>query len=212
MLNLSLGNFFYLFMRLFPFIIVCFFVIISIFNWDLKGFVYLVGLIITTGVFQLLGDWLKVINSPNEEDKDKITCIRLFDTDLPVNIIVIGFTIGYLFTTIARNYITNKQSFFDSDNEYNSIILFFISIAIFDFFINTNILPEIPGLFNQNYCYKWKVWVSLLSITILCGWIWASIIYSTKDENYIFFNNFKKPFNKCAVNNAIYKCKTIHTV
>jgi hypothetical protein len=207
MLNLSLGNFFYLFMRLFPFIIVCFFVIISIFNWDLKGFVYLVGLIITTGLFQIGGNvLLNAINKPENGDENQITCVRMFDTDLPVNLIVIGFTIGYLFTTIARIYITNKQSFFDSNGDYNSIILFFITIAIFDLLINTNILPEIPGLINPNYCYRWLVWIVILSITIFCGWIWASIIYSTKDENYIFFNNFNKPFNKCAINNARYKC------
>lgn len=213
MLNLSLGNFFYLFMRLFPFIIVCFFVIISIFNWDLRGFVYLVGLIITTGFFQLIGDWFNAINEPNAEDKDRKTCVRMFDTNLPVNLIVIGFTIGYLFTTIGRIYITNKQSFFDVfDSEYNSIILFFIIIAMSDFFINTNILPVIPGVISPNYCYRWEVWFFILSITVFCGLIWANIIYSTKNENYVFFNNFNKPFRKCAINNAKYICKTKNIV
>ena len=45
----------YLFFRLSPFIIACFFSLISIFNSDLKGFIYLVGLIFSTAITMGVG-------------------------------------------------------------------------------------------------------------------------------------------------------------
>lgn len=205
-MNLSIGTFFYLFMRLFPFIIVCFFVIISIFNWDLKGLVYLVGLLITTSLFYIFN-----INNLNDDvQTTTINCTRLFDTNLPVNIIVIGFTIGYLFTTLILNSLSQKTGYGGAFNtESHPIILFFILIASSDLFINTNLLPHIPGLITENYCYSTRVWFIIMSGTIISGIVWANLICSTENDNYIFFKNLDKPFKKCKVNNTQYKCKTL---
>ena len=51
----SLSDLLYLFFRLSPFIIACFFSLISVFNSDIKGFIYLVGLIATTALTMLSG-------------------------------------------------------------------------------------------------------------------------------------------------------------
>jgi hypothetical protein len=64
-MELNLTTIGYLFFRLAPFILVCFFSLASLFNQDFKGLVYLIGLIITCAVFILFG------NSTGEYLKNK---------------------------------------------------------------------------------------------------------------------------------------------
>ena len=45
-MDLNLATFSFLFLRLAPFILICFFTLSSIFNNDLRGIVYLFGLLI----------------------------------------------------------------------------------------------------------------------------------------------------------------------
>ena len=54
-MELNIITIIYLFFRLAPFIIVCFFSLQSIFNQDLKGFIYLVGLLIACFVSTMIG-------------------------------------------------------------------------------------------------------------------------------------------------------------
>ena len=56
---MDLFGLFYLFFRLSPFIIASFFSLISVFNSDLKGFIYLVGLIFSTAITMFIGISLK---------------------------------------------------------------------------------------------------------------------------------------------------------
>ena len=56
---MDLFGLFYLFFRLSPFIIASFFSLISVFNSDLKGFIYLVGLIFSTAITMFVGISLK---------------------------------------------------------------------------------------------------------------------------------------------------------
>ena len=210
MLDVSFGTFFYLFMRLISFIIVCFFVIISIFSWDIKGFVYLVGLIITTGFFQLfklnselfegMVGWLK-------PDQDKYTneCVDVFPTKLPINQIVIGFTMAYLFNTLVQNSYRNSSSSDPITYEYSPIVPFFIVVFVSDLLINTNILPA--GL-SSTYCTGFATSMILYTISIGFGLAWSQLISSTNNEAYIFFTEYKKDVKKCEVNNSSkYKCK-----
>jgi hypothetical protein len=57
----------YLFFRLSPFIVACFFSLISVFNSDLKGFIYLVGLIFSTAITMGSGAvFTYIIPSPSD--------------------------------------------------------------------------------------------------------------------------------------------------
>jgi len=56
---MDLFGLFYLFFRLSPFIIASFFSLISVFNSDLKGFIYLVGLIFSTAITMGFGTTFK---------------------------------------------------------------------------------------------------------------------------------------------------------
>ena len=54
-MEINFTTLFYLFLRLAPFVLVCFFSLLSIFNFDLKGIVYLVGVIFTMLISIILG-------------------------------------------------------------------------------------------------------------------------------------------------------------
>jgi len=60
---MDLFGLFYLFFRLSPFIIASFFSLISVFNSDLKGFIYLVGLIFSTAITMGAGTAFKSLFS-----------------------------------------------------------------------------------------------------------------------------------------------------
>ena len=47
---------FYLFLRMSPFIIVCYFILLSIFNKDIKGVIYLAGLMFAAIIVKQAGD------------------------------------------------------------------------------------------------------------------------------------------------------------
>ena len=107
----------YLFLRLAPFILVCFFAFASFFNQDFKGIVFLLGLIIT-GFFTMLFENMGILNSfkstgtPNESCNVFKFSLMGFDTDntLPKGQNIIGYTFGYLFTIIYQ--ICQHSSFF----------------------------------------------------------------------------------------------------
>lgn len=117
----NLFNLIYLFFRLSPFIIACFFSLISLFNSDLKGFIYLVGLVFTTAVAWITG---RGIISGLELDKDFPSGIENPDikvdangvpnvcnflslggfhnfSKVPLSIVVLSYTFFYLVYTIA---------------------------------------------------------------------------------------------------------------
>ena len=73
-MELNISTFMYLFIRLLPFILVCFFSISSIFSNDVKGIVYLCGLLLTVGigfvVSALIGMFTQKSKETNESTND----------------------------------------------------------------------------------------------------------------------------------------------
>ena len=63
---------FYLFLRLAPFIIVCYFILLSIFNKDIKGIIYLTGLMFSALIVKQLAD-LSLFGSDNKIAVDQDT-------------------------------------------------------------------------------------------------------------------------------------------
>ena len=91
----------YLFLRLAPFILACFFTLASLFNSDYKGIIYLGGLIITSVVTMMVSKIPPVNMLPHLDNSPEIC--RLFSlaqTDdlsaLPLGQAMLTFTFGYL--------------------------------------------------------------------------------------------------------------------
>jgi hypothetical protein len=133
MIELNLLTIIYLFLRLSPFIIVCFFALNSLFNQDFRGIVFLHGIIfacfMSTMIYNMIGH-LKIFSSG--ERKNPICTLVSFSKEpssnvLPIGQNILGFSFFYLFYVIAKNstYLTNLV-----------VIIFFPILIISDFVWN----------------------------------------------------------------------------
>jgi hypothetical protein len=100
-MQLTLSSILYLFFRLSPFILVCFFVIGSVINSELKGFVYLIGLVFACSM-------CRVFSPDNSSSSEKpLICNSfsingVYDTSSPMSLAVFSFTFFYLVFPIGK--------------------------------------------------------------------------------------------------------------
>jgi hypothetical protein len=178
-LLLNLISLFYVAFRLAPFILVCFFTLSSVFNQDLKGFIYLIGLLIAcffaiiigntstsftseTANHELYGNITKVCNVLNLGKDGPIS-------NLPLSTVVFSYTLFYLVYPISQSG-TEMQNL--------PTIILFPLLIIGDAFWNYN-----------NGCSKpWSVFAAMV-VGLVVGIIWALIIYSLKLKNLLYFNS-----------------------
>jgi len=197
-MELSFFTLTYLFLRLAPFILVCFFAFASFFNQDFKGIVFLLGLIIT-GVFTILFENLGLLTRFKNNDPTKLpnpSCnafnMNLFgfktDNTLPMSQNVFGYTFGYLLTIIYQNniYLSNLPT-----------LIFFPVIIILDFAWNI-----------ENFCYSWQYLLASLIIGFVLGNTWAWFIKGTKNDDLLYFNFVNGNDTTCSrPTQQSYKCQ-----
>jgi hypothetical protein len=172
-MELNIKTFLYIFLHLCPFILVCFFTISSIFGNDIKGIVYLVGLLLSIGlvimsesIFPNLGDsWFN-------NDKQNAMC-NIFSfgqsslSNLSIGQMIIGFSFSYLVYTMN---VVNEDPVFAANWP---TILFFSLLVIAEFGINTNIMTFIKD--NLMMCIG-----IVVGILVLIGIIYGMIaLFST---------------------------------
>ena len=131
----------YMFFRLAPFMLVCFFSLYSIFNKNMNGIIYLAGLLIACFVTVLIG------NFPGFQNFDKSTglpsrmnesCRMIEFTEtgpisyLPLGQTILAYTLGYVGVPIIKNEFLN--------NNFNHMniptMLFFFTLLLADFMWN----------------------------------------------------------------------------
>lgn len=173
-MDIQLTALFYLFLRLAPFILVSYFTLSSVFHSDLKGFVYLIGLLLTTVIASGFSsffpqDW---IGLPSDRD---FTCDFLDITRnskityLPVGSGIITYTLGYLLYTIV---------------EYNSQAKNWPTITFLSILSGLDIFWQ----FNHS-CYNPISIILTIVMFGLLGVTWAAIIDSTKRVELQYFNS-----------------------
>lgn len=197
-MELNIKTFLYIFLHLCPFILVCFFTISSIFGNDIKGIIYLVGLLLSIGlvimsesIFPNLGDsWFN--------DKQNAMC-NIFSfgqsslSKLSIGQIIIGFSFSYLVYTMN---IVNNEPVFASNWP---TIVFFSLLVISELGINTNIMTLMPII--QKY---WKILVGfLIGMGVIFGIVYAIIDSSIGD--YFAENAFLMTSNILIILFIIYK-------
>ena len=101
-MQLTLSSVLYLFFRLSPFILVCFFVLGSVINSELKGFVYLIGLVFACSMTLLFG-------GARNDDQSKMPLIchsfsinGIYDNANPMSLAVFSYTFFYLVFPIGK--------------------------------------------------------------------------------------------------------------
>lgn len=182
---LNLTNIFYTAYRLFPFILVSFFTLSSLLNQDLKGIIYLAGLLIACFLSSVVGnsDVFDTTLNTTGDDYSKICNALVLGekspfSKLPLSMTVFSYTFFYLIFVIAKYKLANQNVM--------SIILFIVLI-IADWVWNTTFK-----------CNSHERLFAALIIGCGVGLAWGAIIDSTKQVELQYFNGISNK-NVCKV-------------
>ena len=169
-MQLSISNIFQLFSALSPILLCFFLVMISLFNQDIKGVVYLGGVLIASLINLLLMNTIKSKTSPNMSANCNLIefPFNLNEYNSPAfNNMFISFTFFYLFMPM----------------QYISKINFPVLIAIIFIFCIDTITKLINQCINISGALLGTLIGSLLGIS------WFIIFYSTDNKDLLFFNS-----------------------
>ena len=164
-MDLNLVNILYMFFRMAPFVIVSYFTLQSILNQDLKGVIYLIGLIVTSFIVYLIAAVLPEEKGLMPSDYSKVRCTQLTIgnnypiSKLPLSQTVFGYTLTYLSYFIGVNNLQTQN--------VTTFILFPILILADIFWSVTN------------FCSTPKYLLLSLIISGIVGLFWAMLIDST---------------------------------
>tara|TARA_B100001758_G_scaffold99924_1_gene85397 strand:- start:398 stop:1012 length:615 start_codon:yes stop_codon:yes gene_type:complete len=186
-MELTGSNIYYLTYLFAPFILVSFFLLNSIINLDIKGLVYLIGLIITLTVSIFIGNaLLQKQKIPGEEmcHMISISNIKSIST-IPLSVITYVFTGCYLLYTMSvNNYIKNNDKLKAKD-DVGSIISMTSILAIVFFLIL--ILQDI-AIISRQKCYGTNHILLSLFLGGLLGTFWGYLINLTKNKSIQYFS------------------------
>jgi len=197
-MDLNIVNIFYLFFRLAPFIIVSYFTLQSIFNQDLKGLIYLFGLIVAAVLTVLIGNVIPFPNTPilsiDKYSKAKCNSLTLGSdapiSRLPLSQTVFGYTLAYLSYFIGVNNLTTQN--------IPTFVIFPILILA-DMFWNVS-----------NDCSSNELLLAALIIGGAVGAVWALIIDSTKMANLSYFSGISNKDVCSKPSKQMIRCKQVN--
>jgi hypothetical protein len=158
----------YLFFRLSPFIVASFFAIGSIFNNDMKGLIYLVGLIFALGITLIFGNSFKYLLFGSYIPSDSGVCNFLslggFSSfsAVPLGLAILCYTFGYLIWSIAK---------------YNLATFNIPTLVIFPILILSDIFWNF-----SNQCYPITACLISLVVSAGIGVLWAWIVQTRMPE------------------------------
>ena len=195
MLELSFNSLIYLFYRLSPFILVCFFVLGSIINSEAKGFMYLVGLICTTVLCYGLVNSFGGDSLGN--DVKSVACSTLKINGItsettPIGLVVFSYTLFYLVYPIVRHHL-------EMDNI--PVLLFFPLLILGDLYWNTT-----------HSCFTARQQFVTLILSGACGLGWGAVIESTNMKGLQYFS-IGTGRERCSIaTKGKYKCTVVQKV
>tara|TARA_R110002072_G_scaffold256433_1_gene415250 strand:- start:708 stop:1337 length:630 start_codon:yes stop_codon:yes gene_type:complete len=156
-----------------PFILGFFLIMTSIFNQDIKGFIYLAGVLIATIINILLLNIIRSQSDPNRSPICNILEVNIFASggtfDNPnLSSSFIAFTGVYLLLPMIYNKQMNWM-----------VILFIIILFIIDIFTKiTNGCTQLPGIFTGTIS------------GLILGTMWYSMLHSSGNQKLTYFNDF----------------------
>ena len=189
-MDLNIISYIYLFLRLAPFFLVCFFTLSSILNQDFKGLIYVSGLLLTCFLTILISNGFSDF-IPKFDDKPAICNMISIGsvTDiskLPLGQVVISYTFGYLLYPLVYYNIIQKNI---------PTLIFFPLLMFFDIVWNV-----------QNMCYTPIQLVYSIIIGGLCGVLWGYIISNAKNPALQYFAGTSNGEVCSAPSNTTFKC------
>ena len=160
-MNLDINNLRELIYIFAPFIIVCYFILLSIINTDMKGIIYLIGLIASTMLTIFIGNG--IVGKPNSTNKDVLCDIVTINhiagiSNIPISLTIYCFTLSYLLFTIISVNITYI---------FRSVVpVFALSVLI---------ILDILWITSKN-CFQQNHIMAAGMISILLGIGWGFVI------------------------------------
>ena len=207
-MELNFATLILLFLRLSPFVLLCFFSISSIFNSDLKGVVYLAGILLAAG-FSLVAQGFVSASKPANKDDicDLVSIGSGAFSNIPLGETILGFTFTYLLQTMRQTDKEYPKS--DVVKRNWPTTLFFMILIFSDLALNTNIFSFIKEYLKMppTACYTNMQTAAAYSIGIFAGFLWSNIIYSTKTPELLYFSKYKNNESCSKVSNKTFKCK-----
>jgi len=172
-MELNLITLIYLFLRLAPFILVCFFTLSSIIEQNLKGFIYMAGLLIACTLNLMIGGALgQFIGKPTNDSTSVCNTITLgknqLFSNLPMGICTLAYTFAYLLYAIVK---------------YNLVMQNLPTIVLFPIFLASDMLWNF-----SNNCYGMMSILLALGLGAGIGLLWAFIIDSSKMSSLQYFS------------------------
>lgn len=182
---ISLG---YLFVRLAPFIVVCYFVLQSMFNQDYKGVFYIAGLLIACLNQIAIQPILEhLLGTPSTLAGKPAVCTAIDGMpDAPIGQSILGFTLGYLSFIIGKSNMAEQNV---------PTFIFFPVMIILDFAWN---------MYNQ--CFNSKILLATHLAGLLIGIIWGLIIWNVDKDLAIYNGISNKDICKMA-SKTTFKCR-----
>lgn len=197
-MDLNIVNIAYLFFRLAPFIIVSYFTLQSIFNQDLKGLIYLVGLVIATVFTIVIGN---IIPQPDQllsgagDKYSKLKCNTLTlgsnepISRLPLSQSTFGYTLAYLSYFIGINNLTSQNI---------PIFVIFPILIVADIFWSVS-----------NGCSSNELLLSALIIGGAVGSLWGLIIDSTNMSSLTYYSGVSNSEVCSQPKRSLYRCRSV---
>lgn len=171
----------YLFSRLSPFIIVCYFVLQSLFNMNLKVIFYLAGILLTCFVSNMI---LPKLYGEDSSDGPKCNAIPGMPA-ISMGQSILGFTFAYLCFIITKYKMWATNIF---------TALIFPALILFDFIWN-----------YRSQCAGLPKLASSLAFGLLAGYVWAMIIQGI-DPDLQFFNGISNKAVCSRPTKTLYSC------
>jgi len=194
--TLSLKFIFYTAFRLSPFIIVSFFSLSSILNNDLKGIVYLAGLLLICAAAVLLGNTINLETFETDKLNEQI-CNTLTLSDMgrvskvPLSLVAITYTFFYLVDVIVHYKLVKENV---------PTFMLFSSLIAAELYWN-----RIYG------CAGLKTLMLAIFLGIFGGVIWARIIRSTGSIKLQYFSGINNKQVCSRPSKQRFKCTTTTT-
>jgi hypothetical protein len=189
-MDINIVSYSYLFLRLAPFILVCFFTLSSILNQDFKGLVYIAGLLLSCFTTILLGNAFSDFIPKLDDKPDICNMISMSSngdiSNLPLGQSVISFTFGYLLYPLIKLQIFKKNI---------PTLVFFPVLLLFDIIWNV-----------KNSCYTPPQLFLSLIIGGLLGAFWGYIISKANNPSLQYFAGTSGNEVCSAPSNTTFKC------
>lgn len=193
-LAITPSNLFNFFSFMTPFLLVFFLVMISIFNMEIKGFIYLAGLLIASLINILC---MNIIKSPASSDRNPLCGVLNFPFssqgdageryDSPsLNSVILCFTMAYLLLPMIFN---NQMNFM--------VIIVLISLFVID---------TISQLANKCTNGPGTLLGAMLGFVLGAGWY--TLLYHSGNRKLLYFEEFQSNNVICSKpRKQQFKCK-----